>query len=169
MGEVRTRVWTAVRDRRGVASRGVRAKARRPFSGRATIMARGPGACNAARGGRPVASGLRGGTLNPLRCDEPSVMGDRPMMRLLIAAASLAGQTRDLDELAHRIVTTSLVVKPGEVVVINGGKHTIPLMEALAIEADKAGGMVTILLDSDRVIRSLNVDVPEQYLKHEPR
>jgi len=35
------------------------------------------------------------------------------MMTLLIAAASLAGQARDLDGLAHRIVTTSLVVKPG--------------------------------------------------------
>ena len=88
---------------------------------------------------------------------------------LLLAAPGLAGQARDLDGLAHRIVTTSLVVKPGEVVVINGGKHTIPLMEALAIEAQKAGGMVTILLNSDRVIRSLNMDVPEQYLEQEPR
>ncbi len=88
---------------------------------------------------------------------------------LLSAAASLAGQTRDLDQLAHRIVATSLAIKPGEVVVINGGKHTIPLMEALAIEAQKAGGMVTIFLNSDRVIRSFNMDVPEQYLEQEPR
>src|SRR6266704_2989925 len=99
----------------------------------------------------------------------PSVTGDRPMMTLLIAAASLAGQARDLDGLAHRIVTTSLVVKPGEVVIINGGKHTIPLMEALAIEAQKAGGMAAILLSSDKVVRSLNVDVPEQFLTQEPR
>ncbi len=87
----------------------------------------------------------------------------------LLMAASLAGQTRDLDQLAHRIVATSLAIKPGEVVVINGGKHTIPLMEALAIEAQKAGGMVTIFLNSDRVIRSFNMDVPDQYLEQEPR
>ena len=42
-------------------------------------------------------------------------------------------------------------------------------MEALAIEAQKAGGMVTIFLNSDRVIRSFNMDVPEQYLEQEPR
>jgi leucyl aminopeptidase (aminopeptidase T) len=87
----------------------------------------------------------------------------------LFMAASLAAQARDLDHLAHRIVATSLAIKPGEVVVINGGKHTIPLMEALAVEAQKAGGMVTIFLSSDRVIRSFNMDVPEQYLEQEPR
>src|SRR5439155_1515084 len=45
----------------------------------------------------------------------------------------------------------------------------VPLMEALAIEAQKAGGMVTIFLSSDSVVRSLDVDVPEQFLSQEPR
>lgn len=80
-----------------------------------------------------------------------------------------AAQERDFGELAHRVVTTSANVKPGEVVVISGGKHTIPLMEALAIEAQKAGGMVTMFLGSDKVIRSFNADVPEKYLEQEPR
>ena len=53
--------------------------------------------------------------------------------------------------------------------VISGGKHTIPLMEALAIEAQKAGGIVTMLLNSDKVIRSRNADVDEKYLAQEPR
>jgi aminopeptidase len=79
------------------------------------------------------------------------------------------GQQRSIDRLAQRIVTTSVGIKPGEVVVITGGKHTIPLMEAIAIEAQKAGGMVSILLASDKVVRSLNVDVPEQFLTQEPR
>jgi aminopeptidase len=78
------------------------------------------------------------------------------------------GATR-LSELAHRIVTTSATVKPGEAVVINGGKHTIRLMEALAIETQKAGGFPTILLASDSVTRSLYRDVPEEYLELEPR
>ena len=74
----------------------------------------------------------------------------------------------DFGTLAHRIITTSVAVRPGEVVLIEGGKHTIPLMEALAIEAQKAGGMVSMLLDSDRVIRSMEMEVPERYLGQEP-
>src|SRR6266704_1610294 len=78
-------------------------------------------------------------------------------------------QERDLGELARRVVTTSVSVKPGDVVVIVGGKHTIPLMEALAIEAQKAGGLVTMFLASDKVIRYRYMDAPENYLAQEPR
>jgi aminopeptidase len=84
-------------------------------------------------------------------------------------AATTRAQAPNFDELARNIVTSSVAVKQGEVVVISGGKHTIPLMEALAIEAQKAGGIVTMLLNSDRVIRSLNADVEEKYLGQEPR
>jgi len=86
-----------------------------------------------------------------------------------ITTPPATAQERNIDRLARRIVTTSVGIKPGEVVVITGGKHTIPLMEALAIEAQKAGGMAAILLSSDKVVRSLNVDVPEQFLTQEPR
>jgi leucyl aminopeptidase (aminopeptidase T) len=72
-------------------------------------------------------------------------------------------------ELARRIVATSAAVKPGEAVVIAGGKHTIPLMEALAIEIQKAGGFPNILLASDSVTRSYFRDVPAEYLEQEPR
>lgn len=78
------------------------------------------------------------------------------------------GQSQNHEELARRVVLTSAGVKPGDVVVVSGGKHTIPLMEAIAIEARKAGGLVTMFLNSDRVIHSRNVDVPEQYLEQEP-
>jgi leucyl aminopeptidase (aminopeptidase T) len=92
----------------------------------------------------------------------------------VLCAASLftAGaraQAPKFEELAHNIVTTSVAVKPGEVVLITGGKHTIPLMEALAIEAQKSGGMVTILLNDDMVMRSFRTDVDEKYLEQEPR
>lgn len=76
---------------------------------------------------------------------------------------------RNFDQLAHRIVTMSANIQPGEVVVVSGGKHTIPLMEAIAIEAQKAGGMVTMFLNSDKVSRSFNVDVSDKYLEQEPR
>lgn len=72
-------------------------------------------------------------------------------------------------KLARRVVITSAGVKPGEVVVIAGGAHTIPLMEALAIETAKAGGFVTMFLSTDRVIRAFNTEVPEQYLELQPR
>jgi leucyl aminopeptidase (aminopeptidase T) len=84
-------------------------------------------------------------------------------------AAPVRAQAPNFADLAHNIITTSVAVKPGEVVVITGGKHTIPLMEALAIEAQKAGGLVTIFLDSDKVIRSRNADVDEKFLGQEPR
>lgn len=80
-----------------------------------------------------------------------------------------ANATTRYSELARRIVTTSAAVKPGEAVVIAGGKHTIPLMEALAIETQKAGGFPAMLLASDSATRSYFRDVPEEYLKLEPR
>lgn len=68
-------------------------------------------------------------------------------------------------EVAHKVVTTSAKIKPGDVVVISGGKHTLPLLEELSMEAAKAGARVApILLTSDRVLRSFNTEVPEQYL-----
>lgn len=100
------------------------------------------------------------------------VNGILPLILLTLGFFSIqsaAAQEGSFGELAHRVITTSANVKPGEVVVISGGKHTIPLMEALAIEAMKAGGMVTMFLGSDKVSRSFLADVPERYLEQEPR
>lgn len=84
-------------------------------------------------------------------------------------AGLACAQAPSFDELARKIVSTSVAVKPGEVVLITGGKHTVSLMEALAIEAQKAGGLVTILLNSEKVLRSRNADVDEKYIGQEPR
>ncbi|HXM17964.1 MAG TPA: aminopeptidase [Candidatus Tumulicola sp.] len=101
---------------------------------------------------------------------------NRLLMAFALSAVALsltmtraAADAPNLQQLAQRIITTSVAVQPGEVVVIEGGKHTIPLMEALAIEAQKAGGLVTLWLDSDKVIRSLDTEVPEQFLSQQPR
>src|SRR5881628_27383 len=107
-----------------------------------------------------------------MRCASPPRRALTVALSLTLGCVALSGATaqqENVHRLARRIVTTSVGIKPGEVVVITGGKHTVPLMEALAIEAQKAGGMVTIFLSSDSVVRSLNVDVPEQFLSQEPR
>lgn len=85
-----------------------------------------------------------------------------------VAAEPNAMEKKYVD-LAARIVRDSVGVKPGDAVIINGGKHTIPLMEALAIETNKVGGFANMFLNSDRVDRSYYLDVPEKYLEIEPR
>lgn len=93
---------------------------------------------------------------------------------LLLAAGSGTAQSGaasarpGLSDLAGRIARTAAGIKPGDVVVVAGGKHTIPLMEAVAIEAQKAGGMVSMFLLSDSVTRSSYRDVPEEYLSNKP-
>ncbi len=91
------------------------------------------------------------------------------MGAVFLALQPILAEEARFGDLAKKVVTVSANVKPGEVVVINGGKHTIPLMEALAIEVQKAGGMVQIFLNSDRVIRSYFTEVSEKYLEQEPR
>ncbi len=83
--------------------------------------------------------------------------------------SSLYGQDQKFNELARKIVQTSASIKAGDVVVVYGGKHTIPFMEALTIEAEKKGGLVQMFLNTDKVARSYYADVPEEYLELEPK
>jgi leucyl aminopeptidase (aminopeptidase T) len=85
-----------------------------------------------------------------------------------VSAQSSGSARPDLAALAHRIAITSAGVKAGDVVVVAGGKHTIPLMEAIAIEAQKAGGMINLFLSSDSVTRSYYRDVAEDHLAQAP-
>jgi len=48
--------------------------------------------------------------------------------------------------------------------VISGGIQKLPLIQAVAIEAAKAGGRVVTLVTTDQLQRAYLVDVPEQYL-----
>jgi aminopeptidase len=86
----------------------------------------------------------------------------------MLGVGSSKAQDKDYGELAGRIVKTSAGVKPGDVVVVAGGKHDVALMEALAIEAAKAGGLVTMFLDSDKYERAFYTEVPEKYLEQQP-
>jgi aminopeptidase len=92
---------------------------------------------------------------------------------LAMAVGLLAGVTGladgpDYAELAARVVKTSAGIKPGDVVVVFGGKHNVPVMEELAIQAAKAGGLVNMFLDSDRLERATYTEVPEKYLEQTP-
>jgi aminopeptidase len=60
------------------------------------------------------------------------------LLGLLLAAGPALGQ--NYEQIAKQIVNTSAGVKPGELVMITGGQHTLPLMEAVAVEVARAGG-----------------------------
>ncbi len=81
----------------------------------------------------------------------------------------LFAQPNDWKVFAKKIIDTNIQIKPGNVVVVSGGKHTIPFMEALAIEIQKKGGMAPMLLSSDKVLRSFYLETPKQYLSQEER
>lgn len=83
---------------------------------------------------------------------------------LLMGGYFLQAQSPDFAELGKRIATTSANIKPGDVVVIYGGKHTIDLMEAVAVEAQKQGGLVNLFLTTDPISYSLFHDVPDEYI-----
>lgn len=93
-----------------------------------------------------------------------------PLLALsyLAVANPVPAQDPAFSQLAHRIVTTSAGVRPGEAVVLAGGIHTIPFLEALAIEVQKAGGFANIFLASERVYKSQYVDVPDRFLAQPP-
>jgi leucyl aminopeptidase (aminopeptidase T) len=99
--------------------------------------------------------------------------GIRPRNLALTALAAFAlfpaaALGQDEMRLAGQLVKTSASVQPGDHVVIAGGKHNMSMMEAIAIEAQKAGGMVTMIVNSDRVLRSTWTEVPDEYLKQVP-
>ena len=79
------------------------------------------------------------------------------------------GQDERLNQDLAKRVVRSASIKPGDVVVINGAKQMIPLMEAIAIEVQMNGGKPNIFLESDKVSRSFYKDVPDKYLEIEPR
>lgn len=85
---------------------------------------------------------------------------------IVLSPAPVAAQ--DDARLAGQLVATSASVQPGDHVVIYGGRVSLDLMEAVAIEAQKAGGMVDMMLNTDRVARSFWTEVPGDYVKQVP-
>ncbi len=85
---------------------------------------------------------------------------------VLLAGATTASAQHNLDALAHRIIHTTAGIEAGEVVVIEGGQHTVPLMEALAVEVTKAGAFPRLLLSTDRANEAFWAQ-PDAYLQQQ--
>jgi len=90
------------------------------------------------------------------------------LFALLLCTIATFAQKKDYTALGKRIAMTSADIQPGDVVVIYGGRHTIDLMEAIAIEAQKQGGLVQPFLNTDQIQYSLFHDVKDEYLAQEP-
>ena len=90
-----------------------------------------------------------------------------PALALLAAFALAAppaqAQDRDLGVLARQIVETA-DVQPGDAVGVFGGQHTLPLMEAITMEADRRGGRTMMVLDTDAVQEAFWTRAPESAL-----
>ena len=85
---------------------------------------------------------------------------------LLVAPPAVAQEAGS--GLAKELINVSASVQPGDHVVIAGGPHLLELMENLAIEAEMVGGMTTMLVNTDRVVRSRWTEVPDEYLSQVP-
>ena len=74
-------------------------------------------------------------------------------------------RTQEIDnhELAKRILVNTFNVQPGNIVVINGGQHTLDLLEAFTIETNKLGAFPFPIYNSDKITKSYFVDFPELY------
>jgi len=82
-----------------------------------------------------------------------------------ISSRSSAQQGDRYSDLARRIVQTSAAVKPGEAVWITGGRHTLPLMEAIGEEVTRAGGSPVLTLETERLTAAFFKELPEQHLR----
>jgi leucyl aminopeptidase (aminopeptidase T) len=95
-------------------------------------------------------------------------------VKLLLSGAifmimSVNGMTQVVDyvKIAQNIVKNTAQVKPGDQVVIEGGKHLFDFMEILANEVVKAGGKVIITVNSDKLGYTQWHEIPYEYLKSE--
>lgn len=69
------------------------------------------------------------------------------------------------EDLAEQVIKRSLALKEGEEIFIETFQHTIPLAEALAIEASKVGAHAHVMLSTDELYRRTLTEVPEEYLR----
>ena len=80
------------------------------------------------------------------------------------AGGSVAADTAELGRLARQVTQRGLRIRKGDVVMVAGGAHTIPIMEALALETARVGGQYNLQLQSQRLLRAELTEVPEEYV-----
>ena len=85
------------------------------------------------------------------------------LMGLLLLATPVLRQ--NYEQMAQQIVHTSAGVKPGELVLIKDGQHTMPLMETIAVEDARAGGHPAMLVSTDKVERAVDAEMPESAIQ----
>jgi aminopeptidase len=98
-------------------------------------------------------------------------MNTRLLFFLLIfpcLAGTLQAQTTSWDDLAGRIVNETAGVRAGNVVLVRGGKHTLPLMEQIAAELHKIGAHPMMVVESDVALKALLYEKPETNLADYP-
>jgi len=87
------------------------------------------------------------------------------LMLLLLCGSAFAQKV--YTPMSKEIVENS-GIQAGEVVVVSGGQHFIPLMVAIAIESNLKGAFTTVFLNTDNIERGLVNDVPMKYLSATP-
>jgi leucyl aminopeptidase (aminopeptidase T) len=106
-----------------------------------------------------VAVGLALACTPDRRADDPP-----PAASTSSAGASVAADTAELGRLARQVTERGLRIRKGDVVMISGGAHTIPVMEALALETARVGGHFNLQLQSQRLLRAILTEIPDEYV-----
>jgi aminopeptidase len=76
---------------------------------------------------------------------------------------------QDLESFSKRIVNQTAGIKAGDVVLIQGGKHTISLMEQIAAEIHRKGAHPMMFMESDLALKALWHEKPEASLSDYPK
>lgn len=85
----------------------------------------------------------------------------------LSVSAQNEPEPRDWTPFASEIVKNAGIVA-GEVVVVNAGQHSIPLMEAIVKESNIKGAFTNVFFTTDDIERSLAHDVSYVHLVNIP-
>ena len=80
----------------------------------------------------------------------------------LTSASRLAAQEAPDSpaELARRVIAAAGGIKAGEIVLLDGGRHTIPYMEAVAVEVIRAGSVPAMYVRTGPIIRAYFFELP---------
>jgi leucyl aminopeptidase (aminopeptidase T) len=91
-------------------------------------------------------------------------------LAILLAIGAFGAQAGepDYDAIAESIVNQSLMIQPGESVLINGGPAEIDLMGALQVAVAKAGGQSLISLNIPHANKRTVMETPIEHLGQTP-
>ena len=87
---------------------------------------------------------------------------------LTLPTQAAAQEAPDFNSIAERLVTQSLAVKPGEIIVITGGPTEVELMGALQVAVAKAGGQPVLQLNIPEANKRMVLETPVEHLKRTP-